>query len=431
MTNWDEAFRDHEIHASLVRLQKALAKLEGTSLDSANDLERFVAASDYVSRTLDMVDPLIVPVGHLDNVNIVLAASASDIEAYLKDKESERWASATGRIEPLLQAAAVLPVVATVSDVKGLRESAIRYRRSAGQLVAKLRKKASEVEKTVDELAVAAAEHVQSIKNQSDLIGEKLNTIQAKYEAAEAGRDTSFTSGLNQAQTALGEAIQQAKVALKDTNAEISDELATRLDDADKKFESLTKASETKLGKVLRDATKRSTELTEELERLKNSAKESVGIIASTGMAGGYEMTANEEKEAADQWRIIATGAFVGMVAIALALAFWPLVAPEVLSWQGFGAKAFASLAFGFLAAYAGREAEKHRLSEREHRRRSLELRSLNPYLEPLDGVQQSAIRAVVADRIFGRDPGKSDMAESGPGIPSFVDVLRVLTGKE
>src|SRR5690606_6968942 len=96
-----------------------------------------------------------------------------------------------------------------------------------------------------------------------------------------------------------------------------------------------------------------------DLETKQEQATKIVGIIARTGMAGGYEQEADSERKQADFWRWAAVLAMGGIFGFAVwmvsGVVQGPIDANVLLT------KAFASLALGIIAGYAGREAGRHR----------------------------------------------------------------------
>ena len=90
--------------------------------------------------------------------------------------------------------------------------------------------------------------------------------------------------------------------------------------------------------------------------------------------------------------------------------------------------KMFSSLTLGVLAAYAGREAGTHRRREQFARKVQLELASIDAYLASLPKTEQDAIKAALADRLFGQPLPGSDGGEVTPPN-SFLEVLKLARG--
>ena len=67
-----------------------------------------------------------------------------------------------------------------------------------------------------------------------------------------------------------------------------------------------------------------------------------------------------------------------------------------------FGARTFVAFAFGILAAYSARQAEKNSEVERVNRQLELELASIDPYLSKLPEEKQIEVKRVLAEKWFG-----------------------------
>jgi hypothetical protein len=98
--------------------------------------------------------------------------------------------------------------------------------------------------------------------------------------------------------------------------------------------------------------------------------------------------------------------------------AFWP-AADQKFEWTAFAGRAYVTLTFGVLAAFAARKGQRHQEVERRNRRVELELASINLYLGPLPEGERHAVMKELAHRLFGRDEGveetKEDLAKMVP----------------
>jgi ElaB/YqjD/DUF883 family membrane-anchored ribosome-binding protein len=154
----------------------------------------------------------------------------------------------------------------------------------------------------------------------------------------------------------------------------------------------------------------------------KKRAEELVHVIANTGMVGGYQKIANDERKVANIWQKIAVGALVGLIAFAI-FAFAATFGSNV-SWQAFVARAFVAATFGLLTAYATRQADRHESVERSSRRLELALASIDPYLVDLPEDLQHQVKQELAMKFFGEAPELNQKSDEVNG--NSADLLRM-----
>jgi hypothetical protein len=203
--------------------------------------------------------------------------------------------------------------------------------------------------------------------------------------------------------------------------AQLTDALTAGTDAIDTQMEEGQKT----LDERLADVAGKAAVLLDQLERNRDKAKELVGIIASTGMAGGYEKAALEDDRQANRWRWIALVSMIGIVGFAI-YALVATVRGEFDTGE-FISKVFVSFTFGIIAAYAGREAEKHRRRQQTNRRLHLEFASIDAYLASLPATERNAIKAAIADRIFGHFDAESASDEPVRATPSILEFMKLL----
>lgn len=430
MSKWDDDFEGHDVHAALKRVRENVSSLRGTKVPTVELLQRMATAERFVRDRLSTADPMLIAVGQLDTLEGIVRALADDLDSHKLDGGGAHWANAVSRVDPMVQSAMMIPQIVSVKDVKSVHEAVVRFRRSAGQYLSRIGGEVEKLERQTAAIADLQEKQEQVIADQRAALDTLIDEFRSNTEELDQEYREAFSAFLATSEKSVQAAIEGYSETLDDAVADTSGTLEAAVASATSRLDQLHSDGEKAHKSALSKSKKDAESAIAEINKLKDDARESVGLIASTGMAGGYEKTANEEKIAADRWRIVASSAFAGMIAIAVMIAFYPTFADRPLTWPAFAAKAYVSFACGLLAAYAGREAERHRTSERQNRKRSLELRSLNPYLEPLDKRQQTAIRAVVADRIFGREDVASGAQENGGNaMPTILDVLKLVLG--
>lgn len=187
-------------------------------------------------------------------------------------------------------------------------------------------------------------------------------------------------------------------------------------------FNMLRERLESEFAEFLEEQTAQSSNNLEKISAHKERAEELIHVIANTGMVGGYQKIANDERKSAFRWQLIAVGAFIGLIIFAI-FAFAATLGSNV-SWQAFVARAFVAATFGLLAAYAARQADRHESVERSSRRLELALASVDPYLVDLPEDQQHEVKQALAMKFFGETQELNQKSDEVNG--NSADLLRM-----
>lgn len=125
-------------------------------------------------------------------------------------------------------------------------------------------------------------------------------------------------------------------------------------------------------------------------------------------MSGGYQIAANKHEKQANRLRVVALGSLAVAIALAAALGF--VFGFEDFSWEAIVTKSFVSVPLLVLAGYAATESSRHREQARVHRHIELQLASIDSYMVAMPEDEQNRIKRRLADRFFGRVPGRGEV---------------------
>lgn len=403
MSRWDDQFEQHAVFAALESTRKQLesvskAVADAEQTESCARLERVV---DYLHGLLKATDPELVPFAVLDQIAPTLNQITSYLEQFAGTSNAADLDSANGQADAVLQQSQALSPRVASGDVQELQSAVSTFRRSAGQL---LRNIEAEVEAAKSKAAAVGSQlgdQEAKIQAQDARLDTVVTEYQSQFSDAQAQRQTEFGQALQESQTTIGQAVTKGKADLDDLLAlakSASDEaVAEAKQRADTQYTGLAEAGEKRIN---------------ELDELLAKAVKTVGVIGSTGMAGGYQIVADDEKKAANSWRWWTVAALVGAIgATIFAVAHGISNGFHV---NTFFAKWAISVPFAALAAYAGHESSKHRDQERINRKIELQLASLDAYLVTLDDDKQDEIRSKLADRFFGELRAVAESDEPG-----------------
>lgn len=403
VSHWDEQFAQHAIAQSLDEARASYDKAE-QELGDADQREahgRVGRVLDFVEATLKAADPELVPMAVLDQVATDLTQLATYLQNFFDAPEQPVYLdNANAQADAILTQLPSLAARVTSEDVQEVQSAVSTFRRSVGQHL-------RNIESDVDGLRVAAKavktaldEQEAKIEAQDTRLDNVVTQFQEQFSTAQATRQTDFSQALEEGRTELRASISESKetlsTAVADAQAELeellekaqtaSDEaLATAKGEADAQHATLAAQGEKRI---------------KQLDELLAKAVKTVGVIGSTGMAGGYQIVANDERKAANIWRRVAAVALLGAIGATIFAVAHGLA--EGFEAATFFAKWAASLPFAALAAYAAHESSKHREEARVNRQIELQLASLDAYLVTLPEEKQEDIRGKLADRFFG-----------------------------
>ena len=431
MDQWTDRFQDHELFGVLERLDEGLDRaIEGDlELNVRESLNRLQYVARYLRARLGRIDPALAPIKPLDSLANNLTSAQSEVISFIDSGSESHLLTAHTHLDGALQIAQHIPTVLTPEDVEGVRESIVEYRRSAGQHVRYLQQEVDAVRAHVSELKSQITK--QKEQATADLAAEKA-AVEEQIEA----QKTEIAQQKARLDQAIQTFVEQSTEARERHSAKISElvagaqeQVSAMLDEGQGMVEGAKESLRSKASEAITSIGDKGDALLKELQDRREKASEIVGIISRTGMAGGYQQEADDERKQADFWRWVTVASMLAIVA----LATWMVVtvATESAETVDLMAKAFASLTLGILAGYAGREAGKHRRREQRNRRLQLELSSIDAYLETLPDDERNAIKGALADRLFGNPDPPAEPREEGVRPASMMDLVRLfLPGK-
>ena len=410
-SQWTTRFENHAVHAALENVATLLEKAsesareDPAALDSISRIEQI---HGMAARAITTVDPYLASIPNLNNVNSYLSSQATELTNYASTKNTTHLNNANTQADNILAQLPALSPIMTPSDIEGVRESVSSFRMSAGQHLRYLEAEVSTLRSKLQKLTQKADGVSAEVQAQKGRVDAAISEFQQQFLSAESTRTESFA----QSEKSRADKFAEASEARVTTSESLKSSLQSDIS----KFKSRWESQSGKLLKdhqrefdSLRDKMDSTAQgLIESIEATKEQAEKVAGIIANTGMVGGYQQIANQERTSARIFQGLALLSMAGLVVFAI-WAFTGAVA-EGFDLGRFGAKVFAAVSFGVLAAYAARQADIHQTSERHNRKMELELASVGPFLAQLPDETQYEVKKALAERMFGNSvPVKSN----------------------
>lgn len=412
MSRWDDKFDAHGIHGILKTLKETMQEIMDKTNRNVEEIEestRFAHILNYIDSNIKICDPTIVIYSALDNMSQYLNLAANDLRNYISSDNMAYMQSANTNLDSALPYISQLLLYHNTSDIEGLRESVVNFRKAISRYNRQNQDEYKETIRVNNQLKSDVTELTSVIDQQKIRLDNAINQNQVQFTNAEDTRRGQFI---------LEEEKRQAK------NTEVAEKWQTKFDTMTSEFINLQQRQEKDGRDLLIQIEDNVKGFITELEVFKERAQKLVNIIANTGMAGGYQIIANQEQKAATNWRISSVVSLLGLVSFAL-LGFYLTLTKE-FSWAQFTGRVFVAGTFGALFAYTAKQASDHSKIERINRRVELELASIDPFLVGLPEDKQIEIRGMLGQKIFGpQDISLETSKDNFFGTP--VDLVKQL----
>lgn len=442
MSEWTEQFENHAIHESIRSTLAAVNSIPsgGWEIDTptTEKLERIRQVLLAAQSRLSSVDPALVPLQVLQQLVGPVQKIEQSMSTFEAVGKTEQINLAHNQLENILVGTSNIPVPVSANEVESIREAVTALRRSIGQ---NSRRHEDQVEEIDNKL--------QTITKLADDIEERLESSEQKVSTTITDAKEQIVSQIQKIETDAGSAENGRNELVEEFIAEREKSWAGMIKEKREEYDTVHEAIEQKFEELNDRLEKTSSEkivtLDEQSETILTSltnrqtdAEKIVGVITDTGMIGGYQREANSARNAGTFWRVTALLSLIGLIAFAITIFVLGVIDkdPAVLSWPIVGWRVFVATAFGLLAAYSARQADKHDRTRRRYRKMELELASISPYLHDVPEEKKIEIKMELAKKMFGQEeqiPVKSDKQTTGTltdVIGMAMDTIKTMSSK-
>jgi hypothetical protein len=431
------AFSEHPVHEGLTQLKQQVADLPDELLEAAKGhdpqaaLARLEPVLDYVGALLASADTALVTPQMLEGLVGPIQQISSALTPLKDNQEFEQVANVQAGVDGLLNAAMQISGAIGVWAKTDQKKAAAQLGEASTEKTRQLQEQASNLKGLLNQLQEEAAQASESVKASADervtelqgqlntikteaeaehtRINEAVDNIGTQFNSEQEVRNTQFEESKKELDTQAEQAIGEIKAAA----AEAADQDQKRADAA------------------ISDLESRGEQIVAVLDEQKEKATRLVELVTTGSTAGAFSEEAKEQKKQADRWRgyAIFGGALAAMVAIGAV----------VLAANGVGsgasliiAKIAAITLLLGIAGYAAGQSGQHRRREQRAKRLELELVAFDPFTEPLDDTEKSAVRKDFIERLFVGDPGEDHKGgdvkigdENLSALLKLIDLIR------
>ncbi len=381
MSYIEEKINEHPSLSRADEVRSLLDVLDGLDLSTEvrESLHRLRRVIDLFLSQVSSADPELTSFQALKSADQQFSKIKQELTQFKSNKNANHITNASAAADSILSSAKALWVPALDLDLDQVRDAISSFRKSVGQNARYAEQELAETRKAIESLREEANTLKNSIKEQKSRLDSVVNEFQSQFSKAEEARRSEAASALK-------------------TEEETMENLRSSYEE---KFDASIADSKEKLNNVSEDLSAKADGVISELENLKEKAERLVHVIANTGMVGGYQRVANEERRVGRFWDGVSLLSLAGMVGFAI-YAFHGTF--EDFNPGVFLARFGVVLTFAALAGYGARQADKHHKVERRNRRVELELASIDPFLAELPDDERNQVKAAVADRLFARE---------------------------
>lgn len=410
MSQWIERVRDHQIFANLAEIRAVVEDAKECSAEEPAFIDYWDRANTIVvhlKSRLEQADPLLITVATLNNLASVIQQAVSELRGFISTKNPQHWLNSLSNLENALSYAAAIPQQ-SATGIDNMKEVAANYRTAVSGWMAAIKKENGNLSNVQAALQTKITEAVTEINAQKQRLDTAIATFQQQFSEAQQARQTEFS-------VSEQERVKTAAQGEKNRQDDFESAENERSESADKAAQERDKQHAELIAKLRSD----SKAILEAMEEFKAHAQKLVGIISETGMAHGYQKTANSERKSAKSWGVVAASALG--IWIVIGVVFFCLTYDKELTWTAVARQFMISTPFVLLAGFAAMQVSIHQKNERRLRRAELEIASLDPFLATLDDEERNVVKKEFATRYFGQREEESKHESSEP---KFLELL-------
>jgi uncharacterized protein YhaN len=302
-----------------------------------------------------------------------------------------------------------------------MRKEASSYRTAISKFLDEIRANAEGITRAQADLQEKIAEASAEIANQKLRLDNAISTFQQQFSDAQQTRQTEFSTAEQNRSSTAQKNEEERKALFDEAQRTRGDEAASKAAAAASIHEDLVAALKNSAALVITN-----------LEAQKAHVQKLVGIISDTGMAHGFQKTADAEQKEANTWKRIAAWSLVAWIVIGCI--FFALTYDKDLTLAAVARQFLISTPFVLLSGFAAMQVSRHQKNERQMRQTELEIASIDPFLATLDDADRNEVKREFATRFFGQrevnetpDPTPSNLIDL---TAALVKVVQDLTKK-
>lgn len=397
-----ENFDKHNIFDRLNSFEEILANDDVKEKIDLEKLSFFQTVFSYINQRVKLTIPDLVQQAELDSLSDELNGGISQINSFLGNNNVGHLNNATNNLNAAINRIKNFPIPVAKADFNFSRKIA-DFEKTAKSKYKSLEKEKDELKSEIEKFRTDLSAKEIEIQRLLKLIEGKESEIQ--------NLNSTFQTNFNNIKSEHNQNFENDKKAYRAEIDKAKDSFRYEIDELKKNIDTDT----TKIISQL------NTKLTE--------AKKLVNLIGNVGVTGNYQNIANDHKNSANFWRVMA----IIFMSVFSGLIVWTIIdlSADGFDWTKSLIRLVAAAALSYPATYAARESSKHRKLETINRNAELELASINPFIEGLTDDKKQIIKEKLVEKYFGNNKN-NDFLETketeGLSIPAFEKIISAIS---
>lgn len=402
MSRWSDRVAQSDATQQLEALEGEISELGKSSPeDQLPELERLKRLVGTARARLVETDPDLVTTYVLNQLSAPVQETRNLVaqqQANLGSGGAVDLVAINDQADNILDELSWAPPLAPSEDSKLIREGSHQVGEAAVEIVGQLRTEADAVKSQLDESRNESQQAIQQRDTEIAALTQRVQELQetideqrGRLDQAINDQGTRFDESQNTHNTEFAAELERQRQAL-----------SSRIEELDSAAKEQAAADQERAREVI-------AKLEEDLKK----AEKTLGAIARSGNASGYQQQANEERATADRYRKYTLWFGAGSAVALIVAVFW---AGADFEPERLVAKLALSAALAGLAGYTARQSHNHRAEERRSQNLGLALASIGPYLSGLDDDRRQQVLEAFTFYFFaprsvedGEEPGPSN----------------------
>jgi hypothetical protein len=418
MSRWQELYDQHAIHATLRELLE-IVKGDVDNIDDAefSERRRFRKIISSLQNILSIIDPEVVPFNQLDGLNNSLRHQSlfHEVVNFSNNNNlghlinaNDHLSSQETLLTPFGYIASDHEKSGTIVDLEVLVDAFSK----------KVVKRRQEIEKGFSGLFTKTDD----LENKLLEVSDNAETRRKETDAQMSQWQQQFSESQEERRKEYGEQISKIDDQLSSWRADFSTDQDTRTVEHNKWKDGVKKNTGSDVSEMIRktqsmlDSHQEAYE--EQIKRvIEDSDAKHKAILdlyqlaAGDSVAGGYLQNADQERKAANRWRLTSVGFIFGTVLWLLIAGFsdFTITADGGILWSKVALAFSLTGVMLFGAAYSAQQSTRHRNNEKRTRWFALEVKAIDPFISSLPEEQQQTLKRDLSDRLFGQSTHGTD----------------------
>lgn len=427
-----EEFQSHSVQEKIAQLRNSLSVEERTSKLGIDNMAFFEEAVNYIDSRIKTLSPALVNVSDINAISAEVEACSQQLNEFFGNSNTGHIQNAINHINSAVTRFRNIPISYNSVDFN-FAKSVSEFRTTVKEAYKELSQYNKKIKEAIQSYETDLSEKTTELqeiqKTITSTATDFTNTISKYTEEFEELKRTTSSELAETRDSFLAKYQFDRKfydTAMEDSIKELKETFNTHVIGFNDNFSSLQVELQTKSDKLTSEFQEQFDKTSVILQLKLNEASKIVSIIGDVAVTGNYQRIANDHRQSANIWRIIAI-IFMGIMSLCV---LWSIIDLSVSTFDFSKSivRILAAAVLTYPAIYASRESSKHRNLETHNRNLELELAAVGPFIEMLPEESKQKIKLELVNRYFGNNAVLNHKEEEDVSINAFERILKAVT---